>query len=80
MIRVSQWSEIRYVVEVEHVPKRDVARRLSVTIKTVRRALSEKEPRFRRRSPPSVRPEPAECIGSSQPGYSDFREHDRHRE
>ena len=55
MIRVSQWSEIRYLVEVEHVPKREVARRLSVNIKTVRRALAQKEPRFRRRSPPRGR-------------------------
>jgi transposase len=55
VIRVSQWSEIRYLVEVERVPKREVARRLSVNIKTVRRALSQSEPRFRRRSPPRGR-------------------------
>ncbi len=39
VIRVSQWSEIRSLYFVEHVPKREIARRFEIDIKTVRRAI-----------------------------------------
>ena len=37
MIRVSQWAEIRQMHIVQQVAKKEVARRLGVNIKTVRR-------------------------------------------
>ncbi len=39
MIRVSQWAEIRHMYLVGEIPKKEIARRLGVDIKTVRRAL-----------------------------------------
>ena len=51
MIRVSQWAEVRHMHEVERVPKKEIARRLDLDIKTVRRALEQKVRREKRRSP-----------------------------
>ena len=55
MIRVSQWAEIRHMHFVDHVPKRQIARRLGVDVKTVRRALEREEAPRRRVSPPRGR-------------------------
>ena len=46
---MSQWSEIRQLTA-EGVPKREVARRLNLNVKTVRRALRQEEAPFRRKS------------------------------
>jgi transposase len=43
MIRVSQWAEIRHQHYVEAVPKKELARRFGLDIKTVRRALVREE-------------------------------------
>jgi len=43
VIRVSQWAEIRHMHEVAGVPKKEVARRLGLDVKTVRRALERKQ-------------------------------------
>ncbi len=51
MIRVSQWAEIRHMHLAAGVPKKEVARRLGLDVKTVRRALSRSEAVFERRSP-----------------------------
>lgn len=51
MIRVSQWAEIRHMHEVEGVAKKDIARRLSLDVKTVRRALALEVFPGTRRSP-----------------------------
>ena len=40
MIRVSQWAEVRHMHEVEGLAKKEIARRLDLDIKTVRRALA----------------------------------------
>ncbi len=55
MIRVSQWAEIRHMHLVAGVPKKEVARRLGLDVKTVRRALARSEAVFERRSPPRGR-------------------------
>ena len=47
MIRVSQWAEIRQMHIVQQVAKKEVARRLGVNIKTVRRALERCAPTVR---------------------------------
>ena len=51
MIRVSQWAEIRQMHMAQQIPKKEVARRLGVNVKTVRRALERTEPLARRESP-----------------------------
>lgn len=51
MIRVSQWAEIRQMHMVQQVAKKEVARRLGVDIKTVRRALQQNEAPVRRNTP-----------------------------
>lgn len=48
---MSQWAEIRHMHEVAGVPKKEVARRLGLDVKTVRRALERKQALPRRRSP-----------------------------
>lgn len=48
MIRVSQWAEIRHMHMVQQIPKKEVARRLGLNIKTVRRALDSAEAPVRR--------------------------------
>ena len=37
---MSQWAEIRHLHLVERVPKKEIARRLKLDVKTVRRAIS----------------------------------------
>lgn len=49
---MSQWAEIRHMYLTDHVPKKQIARRLGVDVKTVRRALEREEARRRRESPP----------------------------
>jgi transposase len=49
---MSQWAEIRHLALVEAVAKKEIARRLGVDIKTVRRALSREVPPVHRASPP----------------------------
>lgn len=51
VLRVSQWAEIRYMHLTEGVPKKEVARRLGVDVKTVRRALATDDPPGKRASP-----------------------------
>jgi hypothetical protein len=41
---MSQWAEIRHLACVELVPKKVIARRLGVDVKTVRRALQRAMP------------------------------------
>ena len=40
VIRMSQWAEIRQMPVVDGVPKKQIAERLGVDIKTVRRAVA----------------------------------------
>ena len=54
MIRVSQWAEIRHMFHVSEIPRKEIARRLGVDVKTVRRALAKAE-RPERTSPPRGR-------------------------
>ena len=49
---MSQWAEIRHMSLTEKVPKKQIARRLGLDIKTVRRALEHDEAPRRRNSPP----------------------------
>ena len=51
MIRVSQWAEVRHMHEVEGIAKKEVARRLGLDIKTVRRALKRSKADLVRSSP-----------------------------
>jgi transposase len=51
VIRVSQWAEVRHMHEVEGIAKKEVARRLGLDIKTVRRALKQSKGALTRRSP-----------------------------
>ncbi len=51
VIRMSQWAEIREQHLVEGVPKRELARRFKVDVKTVRRAVATPEPPVVRVSP-----------------------------
>ena len=55
MLRVSQWAEIRHMHEVQHVPKREISRRLILDIKTVRRELARSKASHKRASPRCVR-------------------------
>lgn len=52
---MSQWAEIRQMHLVEGVAKREIARRLGLDIKTVRRALWRSSAPLERASPPSGR-------------------------
>ena len=49
---MSQWAEIRHMYLADHIPKKQIARRLGVDVKTVRRALAQEEARRPRVSPP----------------------------
>ncbi len=49
---MSQWTEIRQMHLADGIPKKEIARRLGVNVKTVRRALLRTEAPVRRRSPP----------------------------
>lgn len=51
VIRVSQWAEIRHMHVAGGVPKKEIARRLGVDVKTVRRALARDEAPLVRKSP-----------------------------
>ena len=53
VIRMSQWAEIRHLHLVEGVPKKEIARRLQLDVKTVRRAVDRPTPPVRV-SPPRV--------------------------
>lgn len=55
VIRMSQWAEIREQHLVEGVPKRELARRFDVDVKTVRRAIATADPPAVRVSPPRGR-------------------------
>ena len=48
---MSQWAEIRQMHLVDGVPKREIARRFGLDVKTVRRAIGRAEPVFERASP-----------------------------
>ena len=47
VIRMSQWAEIRHMHLVEGVPKKEIARRLLLDVKTVRRAVDQPTPPVR---------------------------------
>ena len=51
MIRVSQWAEIRHMYLVQGIAKKEIARRLGLDIKTVRRALEAEQAPLTRASP-----------------------------
>ncbi len=44
---MSQWAEIRHLHLVERVPKKEIARRLKLDVKTVRRAVERPTPAAR---------------------------------
>ena len=50
---MSQWAEIRHLHLAERVPKKEIARRLQLDVKTVRRAVDQPTPPVRV-SPPRV--------------------------
>lgn len=47
-----QWAEIRRMHLVDGIPRKEIARRLGLDVKTVRRALAQDQPKAVRRSPP----------------------------
>ncbi len=47
MIRMTQWAEIRHLHLVDGVPKKEIARRLKLDVKTVRRAIGRSTPPVR---------------------------------
>jgi transposase len=51
VIPVSQWAEIRRMGLVDGMPRREIARRLAVDVKTVRRALRQETAPLKRLSP-----------------------------
>ena len=55
---MTQWAEIRHLHLVEGVSKKQIARRLQLDIKTVRRALEQPTPPARASSPRVRRPGP----------------------
>lgn len=52
---MSQWAEIRHMYLVDGIPKKEIARRFGLNVKTVRRALQREEAPLRRHSPPRGR-------------------------
>jgi len=48
---VSQWAEFRHLHLVDGVPKKEIARRFELDVKTVRRALERSDPPSERRDP-----------------------------
>lgn len=52
---MSQWTEIRHMHDVDGVPRREIARRLGLDVKTVRRALARTTAPTERASPPRGR-------------------------
>ena len=55
MIRVTQWAEIRHMHLVDGVPKKEIARRFGLDVKTVRAAIARETAPERRKSPPRGR-------------------------
>jgi transposase len=53
VIRLSTWAEIRHMHLIDGVSKKEVARRLDVNVKTVRRALQQEQAPGGRASPPA---------------------------
>ena len=51
---MSQWAEVRHLHLVEKVPKKEIARRLQLDVKTVRRAVDQQAAPVRV-SPPRAR-------------------------
>ena len=49
---MSQWAEIRHLFLVDGLPKKEIAHRLGVDVKTVRRAITSAEAPVKRKSPP----------------------------
>ena len=41
---MTQWAEVRHLHLVEDVPKKEIARRLKLDVKTVRRAIGRSNP------------------------------------
>ena len=58
VIRMTQWAEVRHLHLVEDVPKKEIARRLKLDVKTERRAMgrSTPPPRVSPRRPSSLDP------------------------
>ena len=52
---MSPWAEIRRMFYVDHVPRKEIARRQDLDVKIVRRALRREEAPKRRRLPPRGR-------------------------
>ena len=50
VIRVTQWAEIRQMYA-DGIPKKEIARRFGIDVKTVRRAIAEQEAPLSRPSP-----------------------------
>ena len=48
---MTQWAEIRHLHLVDGVPKKEIARRLKLDVKTVRRAIGRSTPPVRVLSP-----------------------------
>ena len=55
MIRMSTWAKIRHMHSILEVPKKQIARRLGVDVKTVRRTISASAAPQKRASPPRGR-------------------------
>ena len=55
---MSQWAEVRHLHLVEGVPKKEIARRLQLDVKTVRRAVGRPKPPARVAPSRSGRPDP----------------------
>ncbi len=55
VIRVTQWAEIRHMHLVDGVPKKEIARRFELNVKTVRTAIAREAAPERRESPPRGR-------------------------
>ena len=55
---MTQWAEVRHLHLVEEVPKKEIARRLKLDVKTVRRAIGRSTPpaRVSPRRPSSLDP------------------------
>jgi DNA-directed RNA polymerase specialized sigma24 family protein len=52
---MSQWAEIRRMHLVDGVPKKEIARRFGLDVKTVRKAIERGEPPTDRRTPKRAR-------------------------
>jgi hypothetical protein len=51
VIRMSQWAEMRHMYVVDGVPKKEIARRFGLDVKTVRKAIGREDPPTARRTP-----------------------------